>query len=310
MTFKLPQTARHIRFRWAALLLAATTLSGGLFSPAFAQQVQPQDQAPLQLPPLPPDMAGQALESQAPLSAPQISAIARQLEEDQEAAHPGPPPLMKSPEINASFQPNGAVYAISMAPGFVSSIAFIGEDGSPWPVTSMTVGNSEWFAASVPSQLNKGAATNVITVGAKTYSASSSLSVLLEGAAEPITIVLLTNPRETDGTVTVRINRPSPESKAPLLEPSLPAPITSALYSFLNGVPPSGAQVLKLSVGGIAAWSYQGSYYVMTSDQMMSPAWTNSANAPDGTTVYQVPQVPVFLVSIDGVPRTVQIKGS
>jgi intracellular multiplication protein IcmK len=271
---------------------------------------QNDSQAPMQLPPLPAPMLDQAVQGAAPMTPDQIRGLVKLLLQEQEAAHPGPAPSLVSPQINASFQPNGGTYTINVAPGFVTSIAFIGADGSPWPVVSMTVGNSSWFAATVPSLTNKEAAKNVMTVGALTSSATSSVSVLLEGAAEPLTFVLRTTPTESDGTVTVRINRPGPDAKEPMLRPSLPAPVTQALYGFLNGVPPDGAQRLQLSVDGVSAWSYQGSIYVRTTYQMMSPAWTNSVQGPDGTMVYEVPQVPLFLVSEDGAIRSVEVKGT
>jgi intracellular multiplication protein IcmK len=261
------------------------------------------------IPPLPPVLMGnneafnQAQASVLPMSPAQIKELRDRAAATMEAIHSGPPPKLMSPSISASFSPGAAIPEIRVAPGYVSSLQFIGSDGSHWPIVSAVVGNGAWFSVKQPASQNKSAPANVLTIGALTNSASTTLSILLNGAPSPVSVLLTTDPTQCDASATIRMDHRSPDAPPPVLLAPVDAPhMPPYMNSVLDGVPPQGAIALRSSSQQIQAWSFDPYIYVRTPLTVISPVYTGTKSSPDGTRVYafNADQSMVLLVSDGG----------
>ena len=109
------------------------------------------------LPPLPEPstirpMVGTQYQEQFPLSTKEIQWIKRQMQDDQYAIHKGAPLQIQNPSLPVSLGPGAKVPTIILSPGYVTTISIVGEDGSPWPVTSRQIGGGTSFTVSAVSQ--------------------------------------------------------------------------------------------------------------------------------------------------------------
>ena len=109
------------------------------------------------LPPLPEPstirpMVGTQYQEQFPLSTKEIQWIKRQMQDDQYAIHKGAPLQIQNPSLPVSLGPGAKVPTIVLSPGYVTTISIVGEDGSPWSVTSRQIGGGSSFTVSAVSQ--------------------------------------------------------------------------------------------------------------------------------------------------------------
>lgn len=307
------------------LLLSSAVMSAlcgaAQAAPSAAATSPPPASAPdpSSIPPLPPVLMGnaqafnQAAATVLPMSPEQIKALKDRAEATMNAIHAGPPPKLMSPSISASFTPGAAIPEIHVAPGYVSSLQFIGSDGSHWPIVSAVVGNGAWFSVQQPATQNKTAPENVLTIGALTNSASTTLAVLLKGAPSPISVLLLTDPARCDASATIRMDRRSPDAPPPVLMAPVEAPQTPvSMNAVLDGVPPQGATAIASSAANVQAWSLDPYLYVRTPLTVLSPAWLSTISSPDGMRVYafKADQAGVLLVSDGGQVKQVTLTQS
>lgn len=304
---------RHVR---SILLLCAVAVA----VPAIAAQRAPGAAAssPTQIPPVPAALMGNksafdaAEANELPLSTQQIEELRQRALSTAIAIHAGPPPRLSSPSIAVSFAPGAPVPSVRVSPGFVTNLQFLGVDGSPWPIVSATVGNPLWFSVQQPAQKDKDAPTNVLTIGALTMSASSSLSVLLKGAPSAVSVLLLTDPKNGDATATLRMDRRSPEAKPQTMVARQVGQATPEMLSFLDGIAPRGAVVLSAdgAQDGLQAWSYSERVFVRTRYDLVSPAWDSVISTPDGTHLYELSGASVLLAMVDGRVQQVVLRSS
>lgn len=313
-------TLRALLVFFAALATFAASAQAAPV-PGVPAPTQPSSKAPdpASIPPLPPVLMGnaqafdQAAATVLPMSPEQIKALKDRAESTMNAIHAGPPPKLMAPSISASFSPGAAIPEIRVSPGYVSSLQFIGSDGSHWPIVSAVVGNGQWFSVQQPATQNKTAPENVLTIGALTNSASTTLAVLLKGAPSPVSVLLLTDPAKCDASATIRMDRRSPDAPPPVLMAPAEAPQTPAsMNAVLDGVPPQGATAISSSAANVQAWSMDPYLYVRTPLTVLSPAWISTISSPDGMRVYafKADQAGVLLVSDGGQVKQVTLTQS
>lgn len=310
---------RSLQFRVMsviALMAVLASAANGAPSTPAAPSSSPMQANTANIPPLPPVLMGnadafnQAQADVLPMSPDQIKELRDRANATMNAIHSGPPPKLMSPSISASFSPGSAIPSVRVSPGYVSSLQFIGSDGSHWPIVSAVVGNGAWFSVQQPAAQNKTAPANVLTIGALTNSASTTLSVLLKGAPSPVSVLLTTDPARCDASATIRMDRRSPDAAPPVLLAPVDAPQTPAhMNAILDGVPPQGAVSLRSSAHAIQAWSLDPYLYVRTPLTVLSPAWISTISSPDGMRVYafSANQAGVLLVSESGQVKQVTL---
>ncbi len=289
------------------------------------------------LPPLPGPayvrpMVSTQYQEQFPLSPHEIQWVKRQMQDDQYAIHKGAPLNIENPSLPVSLGPGAKVPTIHLAPGYVTTISVLGEDGSPWPVTSRQVGGGLSFNVSAVSQdagapsgksatmttgapSKKGAAhtskgrpqpvrlpTNLLTITPKYFGSSSNLVLTLKDLSTPVMVnVVADGPHDptVDGMVTLRVDRHGPDAPPPLYAPPPPSAVNPDLMLFLAKTPPQGAKALHASGGfGVRAWAWNHRVIVRTRIPLLSPAWTAEVRQ-DGATVYDLPKTRVLMLRDD-----------
>ena len=266
----------------------------------------------------------QAVQNAIPLTPGMITALAQRFQANQQAAEQAGTGLAvpASREVNVSFAPGIAISIISTVKGYPSAVSFFDNTGQPWPVEWDT--NSDPAAVSTGNNCNvqqnggggpsveaigflvctpaKG--SNVLEITPMSVAPRGGLVVSLQGAPKPLTFLLMSGNSTYDADLSVHVAGPGPNAQVAAVAPDQEAPDTGAPYltGMLEGVPPADAT--PLSVEGVSpedlrAWKLNGNVYLRTTDTLLSPEWTNT-EAEAGTTVYEVPDTPVVLLSANG----------
>jgi intracellular multiplication protein IcmK len=247
-----------------------------------------------------------------PMSPGQINEFQKKTDDVMEAIHPAPPPKMVSRSVKLILQPGSPAIKINMAPGYVSSLLVIDSTGAPWPISTVTVGNSKWFNVVKP-ETSEG---NLITLSPLTNHASSNLTITLQGKDIPLIVQLLVDGHtdssialEADALVSFQVEGHGPKANPPVLGDTPRSPASTELISFIDGVPPAGSVEISLipSVPGVQAWEYAGQIYLRTRYPALSPAWSQIARGSGDLRVYVMPKVASLLVSVNGQAQSLML---
>lgn len=250
---------------------------------------------------------------QLPLSPAQIDHFQKKMDETQMAIYPQPAPKLISRTQNVSLAPGSEAVTLRLAPGYVSSIVITDSTGAPWPITTQTVGNKNWFSVVRPDT----GANNMLTVSGLKNHVTSNMAITLKDRDAPLIVQLVLNDSNTDKKaqdadmiVTMRMNQAGPNAAPPVVGAKITSSVSTDLMSFLDGVPLSGAKtiVLKEPPEGVQAWEYNGQLYLRTPHLARWPAWIQQASSSSGTHIYVMPMVSQLILSIDGQSRTVLVR--
>jgi intracellular multiplication protein IcmK len=239
-----------------------------------------------------------------PLSPDQIRDFMHKLEQTQNAAqfpYEGTP-KGQTRIATLSLDPGVEPPQINLATGYVTTITMVDATGEPWPILDVGVGGN--FEVS-PTQ----AGTHVVRVMPLTRVGVGDLSVLLKDCPTPVIFRLSAGGPTVDLRYDARIGKSGPGAKPQIISrPRLEAG-DETLTLILENAPPSAAKRLK--VGGLdartKAWSVGDKVYVRTPLSLLSPAWNASVASADGTTVYEIGNAPVLLMSDNGAMVRAQI---
>lgn len=239
-----------------------------------------------------------------PLSPDQIRAFLRKLEITQDAAQApsGGPPKGQTRISTLSLDPGVEPPQINLDPGYVTTITMVDATGEPWPILDVGVGGN--FEVS-PTQ----SGTHVVRVMPLTRVGTGDLSVLLKDLPTPVIFRLSSGGPNVDLRYDARIGKLGPGAKPPLISrPRLEAG-DETLTLILENAPPGSAKALKVSGldARTKAWSVGSKVYVRTPLSMLSPAWDASVSSADGTSVYEIGDAPVLLMSDNGAMVRAQI---
>jgi intracellular multiplication protein IcmK len=239
-----------------------------------------------------------------PMTPDQIRTFMHKLENTQEAAQP---PSTGAPKgqvriATLSLDPGVEPPQVNLAAGYVTTIAMVDATGEPWPILDVGVGGN--FEVS-PTP----AGSHVVRVMPLTRFGDGNLSVLLKDLPTPVIFRLYAGGPSVDLRYDARIGRPGPGARMPIIDrPHLLAG-DETITMILENSPPKGA--LRLKVGGLdartKAWAINDKVYVRTPLALLSPAWNASAASADGTTVYEIGDAPVLLMSDNGAMVRAQI---
>lgn len=262
------------------------------------------------LPPLPPPAAFQppdpleiAKEQVMPLSPEQIIELKKSLDEARRAANqsPGTPPKPVSGSITVDLSPGTPPPVARLYPGHVTTLSFIDVTGSAWPIKRIINGDPKNFNVQVPEDDG-----NTATVASLGWYSVGNIAVMLEGMASPVTVTLIGGQKEVDYRLDMRIPRRGPNALPQQVVGTAKPEHNTDFLNILDGVAPKTAVPLKVEGEG-QAWMLNGSVVYRTRNTLVSPAWTGKVQSSDGTYVYELPFVPVVLVSTGGAIREVRI---
>ena len=301
----------------AALVLAAAV------SAAHAQDAPPSQ--PAASPPGVDDPAFRAGEQNAiPLTREMILELGRRYRESQSAREEVMAPAIVSPvtrSFNASLSPGGAVPIIQTVQGYPTALAFVDSTGQPWPIawdTNSNPATSGGQAAAVQAQgfdvhvPVKG--SNVLQIAPRSSVPHGGILVNLEGAAAPLTFMVVGGRDRYDARVDVRVADRGPNAKVEIItRPNTPETGAAYLTAMLDGAPP--AEAIPLSVTGVSpddarAWRMGDKIYLRTQYTVLSPEWTATEHGLGGMAVYALPSTPVVLLSDRNTGRSITARFS
>lgn len=275
------------------------------YSPWQYEQYRPETERRLQE--STDDIFVRGLTGAQPLS-PERIGVVRQRALDTEEAR-----TQKSPEGGAakfrglSLKPGSAIPVLEFFPGNVSVVTFLDSTGAPWPVLSYVVGNGEAFAVQRAGG-ETAAAANILMITPTKQFADTSLAVTLEPET-PIVVKLKVSPNVTkpDYLVTFRADAEGPRASSVYAAPEKNSLVDESMLSFLDGVAPEGASLLRSSDKSVEAWEMNGNYYVRTGVQMLWPAFRRvvKSSGASETWLYEMPKVNSVVLGTGSAPKTV-----
>jgi intracellular multiplication protein IcmK len=230
-----------------------------------------------------------------PASPEMIKAYFNRLDKTRGAIHAKPPPNLLKRTFHLSAAPGSKVPRLNLTPGYVAAITFVDTTGEPWPVSSVSVGNPNWFDIS----LVKSKTGNQLVVSATGSHLSSNLTVGLEGAAMPVAIELRTDAKQSDAVAIVRMDTAGPNADSEPVQSPASLGAAPVLTQFMNYTPPEAAVPVEVDTSGVKVWAYRGYYYVRTRLAALWPAW-DAATTLGGTHVYRMPRTASMLFSRSG----------
>lgn len=244
-----------------------------------------------------------------PLTPEQIKKYQDKVKETQDAIKIDKPPEVSEKTKTIPIQPGKRSLKIAISPGYVSSIVFYDLTGEPWPITSVTIGDPNAYSVVKPD-LDPG---NMITVSALKKYSNSNLIVTLQELSMPISLQISTNidhADSTDSLISFRADQRGPMAKDPVVGPKLEKTIDDVMLSFLDYVPPSGADKKNTTpkLSGVDVWEYNDVYYIRSRYSILWPAYRQAARGVGGVGVYVCSKVPKFVVSYDGRTQQISIK--
>jgi len=237
------------------------------------------------------------------------------------------------------FRPdtNSTPPKIRLWQGTVSALVFTDMSGNAWNIESVSI-NCELFdddrscngaqgaqGAPIPmltnavSQANQGpptgaaAPTNMLNIQSRQQYAYGNVIVRLQGLPSPVVFVLETGvSNENDMQIDVRVEGRNPGARPQLMTLQTLPGYDQRMGDFLDGVPPPGAQTMKVSGGLAEAWILNGAMYVRTALPILSPAFTDHVGSAEGMQVYKFGNsyVPNLLASVNGTPTTLVVSGN
>jgi intracellular multiplication protein IcmK len=253
------------------------------------------------------DLKKEALDQTAPMDAATTRALIEELYKRSGAA--------STPAKNTA-KPVASRFVVDLSPGATppvvrvfrgqgATVSFLDSAGNPWP---MEKARNFYEQAMTVTQLGP----HVVTVESTSDHASGSVTVLLKGLATPVTFTVVPSQSEIDYRADLVVPGRSPEAPARLVAGLGRVGIAErGLENYLYGQTPDGARRLDvLDLPLALAWQDpSGRLILRTQATVASPGPYQVLPSSDGTTVYELPAVPVLRVSVDGQIRAVHIKG-
>ena len=213
------------------------------------------------------------------------------------------PPKPMSSTLLVSLAPGEQPPAIKMSQGFISSLVFVDASGAPWPIQAYDLGNSQAFNV----QWDK--TTNVMMIQPLQPYTYANLAIRLQKLGPPVMLTLVPGQAVVDYRVDVTVLGQGPNSSGMESRVGLPKDASAALLGVLDGIPPEGSKTMTVADGSGQAWVLGGVMYFRSRYTVLSPAWLDSMQSPDGMHAYQLPVTPLLLISKLGKPIEVGIQG-
>ncbi|MBI3418533.1 MAG: hypothetical protein HY053_00155 [Proteobacteria bacterium] len=196
------------------------------------------------------------------------------------------------------LEPGGDPPTVNVASGYVTTITILDATGQPWPIIDLGVGGN--FEVTKTGAGNGG--THVVRIMPLTRFGYGNLSLILQDLSTPIIFKLAAGGSTVDYRFDGRVPRLGPNAKLSLIERRQLQAGSALIMSFLDNSPPPDAKRIRLAGADARtiAWTINDRMFVRTPLAMLSPSWDASVSSADGTTVYELNETPVLLMSDGG----------
>jgi intracellular multiplication protein IcmK len=196
-----------------------------------------------------------------------------------------------------SLEPGGDPPTINVAAGYVTTITILDATGQPWPIMDLGIGGN--FEV---TKTGGNPSTHVVRLMPLTRYGYGNLSVVLQDLSTPIIFKLAAGGSTVDYRFDARVPRLGPNAKLSLIERKQLEAGSPLIMTFLDDSPPPDAKRVRLTGADTRtkAWMINDRMFVRTPLTMLSPSWDASVSSADGTTVYELTQTPVLLMSDGG----------
>ncbi len=219
------------------------------------------------------------------------------------AASPWTPPRPVESSQTVDLSPGATPPVVRLQQGFVSSVVFLDSTGAPWPIEAYDVGNPSTFS------INWNKTDNTLMIQPSSLYTSGNIAVRLRTLQTPVMLTLVPGQVVVDYRADLHIRGLGPNAQASPTGDGLPGTTPSELLMVLNGVPPDGSQMLKVTGGDAQAWLVNNTLYLRTRLTVLSPGWLATLTSADGTHAYQMQKAPQIMVSQHGKPIELKIEG-
>jgi len=232
-----------------------------------------------------------------PLSPDQIKEVMRKFEDTQYAVVP---PSYGQPKgevavTTVSLDPGAEPPQIDVAVGYVTTMAILDATGQPWPIQDIGVGGN--FDVPTPE-----AGSHIIRISPLTRFGYGNLSIRLRDLATPVTFRVSAGNDTVHYRYDARIPRMGPNAKLSLIQKNKIVAGDDVIMAVLDNAIPNGSKKLKVTGTDkrTAAYMIGERVFVRTPLTLLSPSWDASVSSADGTTVYEMGETPVLLLSDQG----------
>ncbi len=243
---------------------------------------------------MPDEEAAAAARSRVPFTREQIELLGRLLRQTQQAtAHAregealGRVRRLRLDPLAAERVPEIAVRA-----GYVTSVGFFDRTGAPWPIEAV-------LADGRLGATKRDGSPHLAHFAPEARWLAGNASVMLEGLAEPVLLMLAEREGVADFRVDLRLAKAGPNAD-PLAGAAGFHAGSDVLLGLLSGTPPAGA--LPLDVEGVEAraWRLGNELLLVTRAHLLSPGPRAAERDPSGRWAYRLAGVPYAMVSDAG----------
>lgn len=237
-----------------------------------------------------------------PMTPEQLQALIQSLEtaETVSSTHRPPETVMTAEalDLNATHPP-----VVRVGQGYGTSLLFTDRTGKTWPITAYQGFNDQLFVVSASTITgDKEDLPSVLVVQPVARWGAGNLVVTLKGLETPVVLTLALGQSIVDARKEFKLPLAGPNA-APEYRVARPGGIDGALLNVLNGLPPI-ASATPVDLQGVEpealAWRVGQDLYLRTVAEVYSPEYRQRASHPSGLHAYQLPDVPVLLVSFNG----------
>jgi intracellular multiplication protein IcmK len=227
-----------------------------------------------------------------------IRELNRELYKKSRVLNEGPvtAPKAVSGVITTFVSPGSTSPVVRLFKNRTSTIIVTDMTGQPWPILNFDGYADEDFI--IKRLDNPSPDGYVLSITPKGAFVAGNLALVLKGLPTPLNIEFVSAQKEVDVSTELRVQAKGPNTQ--FTSVGLPTSLDTALLSVLQGVAPTGAKELKVSSNAVQAWlAKDGSMYVRTRYKIMSPAFDNVTQSPDGTFAYKMIPVSVVLFKVE-----------
>ena len=237
-----------------------------------------------------------------PMTPEQLQSLIQSLDtaEAISSAHRPPETVMTAEalDLNATRPP-----VVRVGQGYGTSLLFTDRTGKAWPITAYQGFNDQLFVVSASTLTgDKEDVPSVLVVQPVASRGAGNLVVTLKGLETPIVLTLALGQNTLDARKEFKLPLAGPNAAPEYRAPS-PQGIETGLLNVLNGLPPT-ASATRVEIRGVEpealAWRVGKALYLRTVAEVYSPEYRQRASHPSGLHAYQLPDVPVLLVSFNG----------
>jgi intracellular multiplication protein IcmK len=215
---------------------------------------------------------------------------------------------MKTKTVRLVLEPGSKPFQVNLYPGYTTSLAFFDSIGSPWELTSYTVGNPKYFFV-VNNENSQN--DNILNIAPLVRNAHSNISLTLKGHDMPIIVGLRVRDefksKDMDSMVVFKANKLNSKSYDKIKKENIAQNKESSTFpymmNFLNFTPPADSVDIgfeadqNFDVFDFKIWEYQNSYFVRTTRSLVWPAFEGILHGPEDIRVYRFQKSPALILS-------------